>query len=749
MTGGLGGTYVFNATYNPNGSVATQSFPAVSNGTSNILPAETVVYGYDPNGLPAVTASAIDDYATATYYTFTNQLQELDLGLSATALWSQADDFYNQQTLQLQSTTIDRQSTGEALDSDLTYNYDDAGNITSATDSVTGDNQCYQYDYLSRLTAAWSQASSNCPSQVPSASGLGGPAPYEQQLTYNTTGTANSSTNGTTGLITNNTLITVSGSTATTTATTMGYPGNGNSQPHAPISEGISVNGGTPSEPTLSWNPDGTLAQIGTSSTTTLSNSWGADGMIPGQLSASTTPNGSGTIATNYRYDASGNLLIRQDAPSSGTTTTTLYLPDEEITSSGGTLATATRYYTDDGQIIAARTGVNSQSPSQSVDWLLADPNGTATTVIDANSQNIAQRYYTPFGVPLGTTGTGSFPGSRGYVGGTTDTSTSLVNLGAREYDPAIPAFIAPDPLLDPSTPADLDPYDYAYNDPVTNEDPTGQTVNTYQACANDDPNCGTSTGTTSLPAQGGWGDFFGGLINGDYQAAIAPFTFPSELASAISGHPAQSLLPSRIDIGNPDTSLYGAGVLAAGLIPGAFGDDEAVAADLTADDAGQLAIGAAPQRLAIEAAPQRLAIEAVPQRPAIEAAPAPEDTLDTGHALATVRRFLRQDEFDAVQKAIGGGDQEVQVGRYFTSDNISSPSAAAEQLALPGTDTNPLVGYIDVPVSSLPSEPFATFGPRLVNPAFYQSGGGLEIEVSELYGRPFVSTSNLSLVGF
>jgi len=117
--------------------------------------------------------------------------------------------------------------------------------------------------------------------------------------------------------------------------------------------------------------------------------------------------------------------------------------------------------------------------------------------------------------------------------------------------------------------------------------------------------------------------------------------------------------------------------------------------------------------------------------------------------AATTVRRFVRQDEFNAIQKAIGSGDKEVQVGRWFTPDNIASPRVAAEQLALPGTDADPLVGYFDMPASSLPSEPFATFGPRLVNPDFFQPGAGLEIEVSELFGRPTVPTAGLRLVGF
>jgi hypothetical protein len=41
-------------------------------------------------------------------------------------------------------------------------------------------------------------------------------------------------------------------------------------------------------------------------------------------------------------------------------------------------------------------------------------------------------------------------------------------------------------------------------------------------------------------------------------------------------------------------------------------------------------------------------------------------------------------------------------------------------------TKTSPVVGYFDIPASSLPSEPLATFGPGLVNPDFYQPVWGL-----------------------
>jgi hypothetical protein len=135
---------------------------------------------------------------------------------------------------------------------------------------------------------------------------------------------------------------------------------------------------------------------------------------------------------------------------------------------------------------------------------------------------------------------------------------------------------------------------------------------------------------------------------------------------------------------------------------------------------------------------------------PAVASTAAAETANEGGaQAAETVRRFVRQDEFDAIQKALGSGAEEVQVGRYFTPDAITSPGVAAQQLALPGTETNPLVGYFDMPASSLPSERFATFGPRLVQADFFQPGFGLEIEVSELFGRPYVPTSGLRLVGF
>lgn len=144
-----------------------------------------------------------------------------------------------------------------------------------------------------------------------------------------------------------------------------------------------------------------------------------------------------------------------------------MYLPDEQIVDNAGTIS-GTRYYAIGGVTIAARTS------SGQVEYLYGNQQGTATLAIDSGTLAVARRYYDPYGNPIGTP-PGSWPGNRGFVSGTTDTTTGLTNLGAREYNPATGSFIATDPVLTPTNPQDLNPYAYAYDTPATQSDPTGQ----------------------------------------------------------------------------------------------------------------------------------------------------------------------------------------------------------------------------------------------------------------------------------
>ncbi|WP_103532757.1 RHS repeat-associated core domain-containing protein [Streptomyces sp. SM11] len=91
-------------------------------------------------------------------------------------------------------------------------------------------------------------------------------------------------------------------------------------------------------------------------------------------------------------------------------------------------------------------------------------------------AQAVTRRKQLPFGASRSTTGSSSWPGDRGFVGGTTD-PTGMVHLGAREYDPTLGRFISVDPLLITEDPAQHNPYTYGNNNPITYSDPTGEAL--------------------------------------------------------------------------------------------------------------------------------------------------------------------------------------------------------------------------------------------------------------------------------
>jgi RHS repeat-associated protein len=165
-----------------------------------------------------------------------------------------------------------------------------------------------------------------------------------------------------------------------------------------------------------------------------------------------------------------------------------LYLPDEQLTSTQVTssrqVRSGIRYYSIGGITIAARASTGQ------VNYLAGNQQGTDTLALNARTRSITRRYYDPYGNPIGAA-PASWPGTRGFVGGTTDPATGLTNLGAREYNPATGAFITTDPIQDPQDPQDLNPYAYAADNPATLADPTGLTECTPSPgypCVSDNP---------------------------------------------------------------------------------------------------------------------------------------------------------------------------------------------------------------------------------------------------------------------
>ena len=431
--GALAGTYLFSTAYNLDGTVQSSSLPAAGG-----LPIETVVNTYDAWQRPTRLTSAKGTYVNDTVYTPIGKPSIIEMGTAPKRVWQTFSYQYGSQRLDTAKTFR------EGIDGNdrfATYHYTDSGAITSVTDDSRDgvDNQCFTYDHLQRLTEAWTQGTTGACATQPSASVIGGPAPYWQSFTYDKTGNRTGETRH--GI----------GGTADTTRT----------YTYAPTGQGNRLTQVTQTGP--AGNRTDTYGYDATGNTATVQNTDGAQTFTwntEGEL-AKVTENGNDET---YVYDADGNRLIRKDPAGS-----TLYLPEgnELRALNGATTATGTRYYAFAGKTVAMRTS-NGQ-----VTYLSADHQGSGQVAINATTQAAIVRRFTPFGSIRGFDENATWPNDKGFVGGTQD-PTGLTHLGAREYDPDTGRFISVDPLVDQADPQQMNGYTYANNSPITNSDPDG-----------------------------------------------------------------------------------------------------------------------------------------------------------------------------------------------------------------------------------------------------------------------------------
>jgi RHS repeat-associated protein len=436
---GFATSYTFKASYTPGGAANTLVLPAAGD-----LGQETLSLGYTAQGLPQ-TLTGTTTYVTGNQYTPYGESDLTTLGTNGqfNGPFVNITSQYEDGTHRLHEVQTVRDTT-PSLVADDTYTYDPAGLITKQTDATASDTdtQCFTYDYAQHLTSAWTPNNADC-TQTPTTTPAGEPAPYWQEWQYDNVGQRTQQIDQ----------ITPTG--AATTAYTRPTPGT--AQPH-PIT-GTSTKdstGTTIATAAYSYDASGnTTSRPGLGGTQTLS--WDVEGHLTGTMQG-------GTPIDDSIYDTGGNRLVRHDANG-----TTLYLPDgvELHHAPGSGTITQTRYYTFNGQTIATRT-------SAGVTWLIADPQGTATSTIAATAtQPVAHRRQTPYGAVR--TSSGAWPTSmdKGFVGGTQD-PTGTTHLGARDYDPTLGQFLSADPLLNTGDPQQINGYSYAGNDPVSASDPTG-----------------------------------------------------------------------------------------------------------------------------------------------------------------------------------------------------------------------------------------------------------------------------------
>ncbi|MFE3852406.1 RHS repeat-associated core domain-containing protein [Streptomyces griseorubiginosus] len=410
------------------------------------LPAETVTHGYNNDDEPNALAGAYG-YLQGTTYSAYDQVAQVQLGSSTS--YATVTDAYDSHTGDLTDQLVTRSTATPSSVDETAYTYDLSGNITHQTETRNGsgstaETQCFTYDTLDRLTTAWT-ATDNC-SATPTSSdhssvgdGITGGA-YWTSWTYDAIGNRLTQTRHT-----------VAG-TGSDTVTTSGYSSG---QPNTLTS--TATTGGATASTSYGYDNAGntTTRNTGTGNQTLL---WNNSGQLT-KISNSTT----GT-ATSYVYDAGGNLLLQIDP-----TTTTLYLGSEQITldNSAGT-ATGVRYYSAPGGATIVRTGTGTAYGFE----LAADQHGTNSLYLDYSAQTPTWRQFDPYGNPRGTTTT--WADNRTFLNKTTDTTTGLTDIGAREYDPTLGRFTSLDPVFEDDSPQELSGYTYAADNPVTESDPTG-----------------------------------------------------------------------------------------------------------------------------------------------------------------------------------------------------------------------------------------------------------------------------------
>jgi len=212
------------------------------------------------------------------------------------------------------------------------------------------------------------------------------------------------------------------------------------------------------------------------------------------------TPTGAAISGTGFSYDGNGN----QTTATSATGMTTTYGVREQAATfapAGGPAITQT--YASGGNLERLTSGTTTFQPSPlaptpasstnngTTTWPVRDPDGTLLAIRTGTTPNTATTSYpftdhlgsirilvTPAGTVANTytytaygatlTAMETSPQPYRYAQGYTDTTTGLIKLGARYYDPTHGRFTQQDPTgQDPH-------YTYAANNPINLFDPTG-----------------------------------------------------------------------------------------------------------------------------------------------------------------------------------------------------------------------------------------------------------------------------------
>jgi YD repeat-containing protein len=426
VSAAIAGEYVVETSYNPDGSVKTRTLPAAGQ-----LSPETLSYTYTDAGLSKTLTGKIGTTsASLVQNTYYDELGETAgfMGGTVTGKSVLVTFSREQSTRRVIHTSLGRQ-VKPGGDQTQEIRWDNAGNMTQILTQPTEgqvDNQCFAYDALRQLTEAWTPAGETCDPATRTQADLAGPAPYWTTWQNDVVGRTSQRIDR----------------TKTTSATTaFSYPGDAVAQPHFITQAVTTGSDGTTATKTYATDAAGNTTSRPGPSGQTQTLEWD-------QLGDLTKVSENGSQTARMVYAADGTRVIRQEGGK-----TTLYVGGAEISQTSAGAASAVRYYSLAGLVVALRTGDN---PEQTI-TLVPDFQNTVLHQIDNATGELRTIRQTPSGDSRGQTPDG-WVGERGFVGGDKD-STGLTRIGVSYYDPTLGRFITPTPALNPDDPLSWNTY--------------------------------------------------------------------------------------------------------------------------------------------------------------------------------------------------------------------------------------------------------------------------------------------------
>jgi len=230
---------------------------------------------------------------------------------------------------------------------------------------------------------------------------------------------------------------------------------------------------GTPTTTSYTYNPSTTPGLDELTSIGSTNYAYTGDGQTASQGTTSYTWDGWGrlkttTIGSNtvtYTYDPTGALKTRTS--SNPSTTLNYLLGDLFETNASGT--TTTSYIDGPAGNLASYNGPPTSTSTPT--YLYYDAHGNLAAEANSSGAITGNHSYDPFGAP------GDSPPTNTTAHRFTarwdkqyDTTSGLILMGARPYDPTTGRFLSVDPIPGGS----LNNYDYAGQDPINNYDLTG-----------------------------------------------------------------------------------------------------------------------------------------------------------------------------------------------------------------------------------------------------------------------------------